>query len=289
MPANPSLRITGFSLVELSIVLVVVGLLTGGVLGGKSLIRASELRSISADMGKYQGAIIAFRTKYNGLPGDMSNASSYWPNQCVDIAGNTCNGNSDGKITIRDITVENKWCVEQLRAWQTLALSGLVEGAYTGNWPIQAQLTVPAARSGLGLYYINYITLSGRTGNAIQFSNGLSSAAANIASSGAVTPSINYGDCYEVSGQASCASSSAIGGKDESAMVGGSTLKPLDAFNIDSKMDDGVPNKGDIRGNNGYQTTGSLNTGCTATSGGNTTYDKYVNTTQCIVAMFLEN
>ncbi|PZP83692.1 MAG: type II secretion system protein, partial [Azospirillum brasilense] len=54
----------GFSLVELSIVLVILGLLTGGILGGQSLIRAAELRTISTDANRYITAAQTFRDKY---------------------------------------------------------------------------------------------------------------------------------------------------------------------------------------------------------------------------------
>jgi len=50
----------GFSLVELSIVLVILGLLTGGILGGQSLIRAAELRSIASDLFRYGTAVNSF-------------------------------------------------------------------------------------------------------------------------------------------------------------------------------------------------------------------------------------
>mgnify|MGYP001100732306 CR=1 FL=1 len=67
----------GFSLVELSIVLVILGLLVGGILGGKSLIKAAELRSISTEQAQWNTAIKAFRDKYFMLPGDMNNATSF--------------------------------------------------------------------------------------------------------------------------------------------------------------------------------------------------------------------
>ena len=68
----------GFSLLELSIVLVILGLLAGGVLSGKSLIRAAELRTIGTERDRFRTAMYAFRDKYFMLPGDISNATSFW-------------------------------------------------------------------------------------------------------------------------------------------------------------------------------------------------------------------
>ena len=57
----------GFSLVELSIVLVILGLLVGGVLGGQALIRAAEIRGVLADKDKYLAAVYTFKNKYQAL------------------------------------------------------------------------------------------------------------------------------------------------------------------------------------------------------------------------------
>ena len=72
------MRPQGFSLVELSIVLVILGLLTGGILAGQSLIRASELRAATAEYQRYATSIQSFRDKYMALPGDMTNATRFW-------------------------------------------------------------------------------------------------------------------------------------------------------------------------------------------------------------------
>jgi prepilin-type N-terminal cleavage/methylation domain-containing protein len=109
---------SAFTLVELSIVLVIIGLLIGGILGGQELIRSSELNSVAADYTKYKTSVNTFRTKYNALPGDFSTATSYWP------TGSTANGDNDGIIELYD---------ESYRAWQHLNLSGIVPGNYTGT------------------------------------------------------------------------------------------------------------------------------------------------------------
>lgn len=106
-----------FSLVELSIVLVILGLLVGGILAGKSLIHAAELRRVTSDINRFQTAIQAFRDKYLALPGDLSVASKFW--------SGAPNGNSDGLIYA---------VAEHVGAWNHLTLAGLIEGSYDGIW-----------------------------------------------------------------------------------------------------------------------------------------------------------
>src|SRR4051794_31617755 len=125
----------GFSLLELSIVLVIIGLITGGIMAGRQMVRAAELRSVMSDLSKYQTTVNTFREKYQGLPGDMKNAESYWGTAsggCPDGAGTgtqTCNGNGNNQV--EGITsVADPY--ETFRFWQHLANAGLVEGQYTG-------------------------------------------------------------------------------------------------------------------------------------------------------------
>lgn len=67
----------GFTLIELSIVLVIIGLIVGGVLVGQDLIKAAELRATLTQLEKYDAATMTFRGKYNGLPGDISTAANF--------------------------------------------------------------------------------------------------------------------------------------------------------------------------------------------------------------------
>lgn len=125
-----------FSLVELSIVLVILGLLTGGILAGQSLIRAAEIRSISTDVNRLTTAIHAFRDKYLGYPGDLSSATKFWGARATPAAtcqttastdALTCDGNGDGQIGGSTSTA-----YEAFRAWQHLSNAGLLEATVSG-------------------------------------------------------------------------------------------------------------------------------------------------------------
>jgi prepilin-type N-terminal cleavage/methylation domain-containing protein len=65
-------RRDGFTLIELSIVLVIIGLIVGGILVGQSLINAAAVRAQVTQIEKYQTATATFREKYGYLPGDIT-------------------------------------------------------------------------------------------------------------------------------------------------------------------------------------------------------------------------
>lgn len=137
-----NMRRNAFSLVELSIVLVILGLLVGGILAGQSLIRASEIRAITTVSEQYKSALYAFRDKYFALPGDMANATKFWDVlggdgandtcQLMEATGRpTCNGDGNNLVDTSSLTTFNY--AERFRFWQHLANAGLVEGTYTGR------------------------------------------------------------------------------------------------------------------------------------------------------------
>src|SRR5688572_13725625 len=68
----------GFSLVEMSMVLVIIGLLVGGVMGGQTLIKAAQVRKAITNTDKFRTALNIFQTKFDALPGDLPNATGYW-------------------------------------------------------------------------------------------------------------------------------------------------------------------------------------------------------------------
>jgi prepilin-type N-terminal cleavage/methylation domain-containing protein len=222
---------TGFSLVELSIVLVILGLLVGGILAGQSLIRAAELRSVTVDYNRFVAATQTFRDKYFALPGDMPNATAFWgsanatPATCrttVSTTTATCDGNGDGAIT----TVDSWTTVHEIHSyWKHLANAGLIEGNYTGTqgssgatntWYVIAGVNAPKSKlsnSGWSVFYWpNY------PGDAFSYA-------------------IDYQNLL------------IVGAPNGNTLTNVPNLKPEEAWNIDSKIDDGKPAMGKVIGN----------------------------------------
>lgn len=163
------MRSPAFSLIELSIVLVILGLLTGGILAGQSLIRAAELRSVTAQTQRYLTTVYTFRDKYFALPGDMANATRFWgaahatPATCYTTDSRTlsdpkltCDGNGTGIVAD---TGGNYY--ERFRFWQHLANAGLIEGSYSGIMDTSSLDNTPGINapsgkipnSGYSIYY----------------------------------------------------------------------------------------------------------------------------------------
>jgi hypothetical protein len=156
--------------VELAIVLVILGLLVGGVLTGRSLIRASELRSITTQRSQFFTAVRSFRDKYFGLPGDITNATQIWGTQagCPSAASSgtaTCNGDGDGRIRYSNT---GNTSYESLRFWQQLANAGFISGSYSGTdsgaGGVATAANSPAGKKSSTLWAADYVgTINGST------------------------------------------------------------------------------------------------------------------------------
>lgn len=140
----------GFSLLEASIVLVMIGLVAGIVMFASGLQQRQKLRNVITDAQTYSTAMWQFKQQYGSLPGDMPNATEVWgtannspfgspdADQCTNPATDvstvdakrTCNGDGDGIIEI-EIKVPAVGC-EAYRAWQQMAAAGFIEGGYSG-------------------------------------------------------------------------------------------------------------------------------------------------------------
>lgn len=214
----------GFTLVELSIVIAILALIAGGILGGRALIRAAELRSVAEEHDRFHTAIMVFQDVYSALPGDMNDATRYWGNaqtggnggECTSAwtaytdGKQTCNGNDNG-------IVEN---IEAFRFWQHLSNAGLIEGTYTG-----AQGT-----AGSGHWQIGINAPKSRYPNAGWSSLYTSTGAAILWSYMDAPVEAVY-----------------LGGQDPTDITRTPVFPVADIWSIDTKMDDGKPGSGALR------------------------------------------
>ena len=87
----------GFTLVEIAIVLVVIGLLLGGVLKGQELVLNAQIRNSINDFNNVASARFAYQDRYRAVPGDDITAFARWNTAANPVA----NGNGDGALTGR--------------------------------------------------------------------------------------------------------------------------------------------------------------------------------------------
>ena len=198
----------GFTLIELAIVLVIIGLLIGGVLFGKDMIAASEVRATVSQLDKFRSAVNAFRLKYNELPGDMrpSKAAQFGFFQITGNCGTTCLFANQ----LIDANGPPSFIQEYLVFWRHLSQAGLIE------------------------------TLDS---NLLRASDGESSSQPEGYENG-LMPKSKMGHYWYVTPSyrfATDGSSSVIGGND---FFTWDYLSPVQAFGLDNKIDDGKPNSG---------------------------------------------
>jgi prepilin-type N-terminal cleavage/methylation domain-containing protein len=216
----------GFTLVELSIVLVIIGLLIGGILGGQELIRSSELNSITSDITKFKVGVNAFKLKYNGFPGDMTNATAYWGTDasgCPSGGGiGTCNGDGDGRVSYG---WQNGNYTELFRFWQQLALSGILPGNFTG-----------VAGSGGGSHFVADQNAPSSKMNGGVYSNFFGASPTSTSSV------VGMGGFFD----GDYGNFISIGQATTTGHPWSSFLIPADAMAIDTKVDDGRPGMGKV-------------------------------------------
>ena len=129
--------------------------LIGGIFVGQSLIHTTQLNAVISEFNRYQTSVQNFKQQYMALPGDMTNATSFWGSAggtggdatCQNTASTTaltCNGNGDGAISTSVMASD-----ETYRAWQHLANAKMVEGFHNGVGGSGAPgINVPASRYG---------------------------------------------------------------------------------------------------------------------------------------------
>ncbi len=111
----------GFTLIELAIVLVIIGLLLGGVLRGQELINSAKVKNMARDFQNVQVYIYGYQDRFKTLPGDDHNADTH-------VGGtNPANGTQNGVIQGSWATVTNG--DETCAVWEHVRLAGLSPGS----------------------------------------------------------------------------------------------------------------------------------------------------------------
>ncbi|HJY76874.1 MAG TPA: prepilin-type N-terminal cleavage/methylation domain-containing protein [Burkholderiales bacterium] len=113
----------GFTLVEIAIVLVIIGLLLGGILKGQEMITQAKIKNVIADVTGVSAAMYGYQDRYRALPGDDKSADRW--------AGAT-KGNGNGVIE-GTYNYTGATPPESLQFWDQLRRAGFVGGAGTDN------------------------------------------------------------------------------------------------------------------------------------------------------------
>lgn len=227
----------GFTLLELSVVLVIIGLLIGSIVVGRDLVEGFRLRAAIGQIEKYRTAIKTFQLKYNALPGDMTEA-------LADDAGFTAppvrrdtvymvHGNGLIECGTNNFVGAAYFYGECMEVWEDLSSAGLIAGQFTrfAETPGSAGSLTPATLGGFVPASVlgnnNWVLAYGVYGGT---------------NTSWMLPAVPTGSYFQLAGVASTSASGQVTTEND--------LTPTQAKNIDSKIDDGVFNAGNVRASN---------------------------------------
>jgi len=200
-------------------VLVIIGLLVAGVLTGQDLILAAKIRATTSQYRSYNTAANAFYNKYNNYPGDIPSSLAEAFGFSYVAGGNAAQGDGDGYIG----TSTSMASAEGIMFWADLFQANLIPNALTylpvGSWGVTDAVaaSIPTLFPISKLGSNNYFWAATFTDGSNYF---------------AIGPLLTFN------------ASSGTQGPSMSAAQG---LSAIMAYDIDVKIDDGVPNTGIIQ------------------------------------------
>jgi prepilin-type N-terminal cleavage/methylation domain-containing protein len=200
----------GFTLLELSISALIIGLLIVGVTAGRNLMKSAELNKMIVQNTQFKAAYTTFKSAYAAVPGDFPNGFSVWgtafasscTNASIHAATTGCNGDGSGDLS-------GSTSREGLLMWRHMSFSEVLPSQFvvwTSGTRIPGTHIPRGARNGSG-YYAAYDSYYGLVNTQDMFIFG---------------SSVSGDDPY------------------------GAVLNPTDAKGIDRKMDDGHPIQGRV-------------------------------------------
>lgn len=229
----------GFTLVELSLVLVIIGLIVGGVLVGRDLISSANIRAGISQIEKYNTAVNTFKLKYDCLPGDCPDPcflAKIAP--CIAANGQTLTAVDTtlgtGKLGFYNGFFGNTYPNGKIANffWH-LQLAGLTDGNYHAvHWTryVGKDASFPpfVVGSGSGIFPFSFEGL--RTGYLPL-----------------PVSKFNNGNKWYIGATASFIASGGGWGLQEDGGLTDVTFRPSEAYAIDSKLDDGIPTSGRVQ------------------------------------------
>jgi prepilin-type N-terminal cleavage/methylation domain-containing protein len=214
----------GFTLIEISTVLLVVSIIVAGILSTSSFIKAARLKSVIAEFQNFQTAANSFKQQYAYWPGDINNATSIWP------SGSTANGNGNGLVDYSTLVSNSSTTIEPIIFWQHLSLAGILPNNYNAT-----------------LNASNYAII----GTSIPASNYQSLDKLGLACWGVNGKYFYLAGLYSNSCGAGCYINSVVPATD--------AISPVDAYYIDQKIDDSYPSSGSVISTQGLSALTNIN------------------------------
>jgi prepilin-type N-terminal cleavage/methylation domain-containing protein len=205
--SSPTSPQAGFTLVELAIVIVLIGLIVAGILFGQDMVKAAELRAAVGQFEKLDTVVNVFRGKYNGIPGDVQNPANYGmivPNTGSLLGNQALNATNPGEFN-----------EEPAAFFAHLKTANLIS---EGIAPTSAQLHA-------GAIVTNFVTYTpssklGRGAHLFVMSSS--------------------GNNYYLIDNATLSTNGVV-------TYGNSAIAPILAYSMDSKLDDGAPLTGKVQ------------------------------------------
>ena len=240
---------SAFSLIELSIVLIIIGILIAGITGGASLIKNSELRSVMGESRGYAVAVNGFYSQYAYLPGDYATAiaGAIAPSASNAAYGTSAASAQNGKIEYYTNSVET-YLSESVAAWDQLIKTGTVDSTLNLTKLLVttdqvAGTNMPSSKIKNAGWHFDYRTNVGIAGTDYTSTINEGTAAAPA-----------YQNVVVLTGKTTAASSTASNAI-ANTLVNGANLSAAaltgsDALAIDTKIDDANSNSGKVRGIN---------------------------------------
>lgn len=241
-----------FSLIEMSVVLIIISLIVSGLLLSSSFIKAAQLKSVITEFQTFQTAANSFKQQYAYLPGDIPNATSIWK-----VVNQNENGNGNGDIDINSIILSE---MEPLIFWKHLSLAGILPTQYNSS----LSNNTPPTIIGTNIPASNYQSLD---------QVGLSCWGV-------------YGKYLYLGGIYSGPISTSEAPQQHYLIPTSDAISPLDAYYIDQKIDDGHASSGFVKSQLGLTDLSQSSTACISNSPTVTDYNISNNARGCLMSFY---